>query len=277
MEFLDTQKKEKINEVRKKIRAFARTHTRVFPWRQTTDPYRILVSELMLQQTQTARVVPKYEAFLKAFPTARELASASLSEVLTLWQGLGYNRRARFLQESARVIASDGAPKTIEGFEALPGVGHYTARAVCAFAYNTYSLFFETNIRTVLIHHFFQGQEKVSDKELLPCLEALIDKKEARFWYTALMDYGAHLKTVQKSTGHRQSTLYQKQPPLKGSVREVRGEIIKLLTQKKGACTLALLEKKYSDDLRFPKALEGLQKDGLVVVKKKNIKIMSSG
>jgi A/G-specific adenine glycosylase len=273
MEFLDTQKKEKINEVRKKIRAFARTHTRVFPWRQTTDPYHILVSELMLQQTQTARVVPKYEAFLKAFPTAKKLASASLSEVLTLWQGLGYNRRARFLQESARVMVEHGAPKTIEEFEALPGVGHYTARAVCAFAYNTYSLFLETNIRTVLIHHFFASKEKVSDKELLPYLEALIDKKEARFWYTALMDYGAHLKTVQKSTGHRKSKGYKKQSPLKGSVREVRGQIIKLLAEKK-SLPLSVLEKKYTNDPRLPKALEGLQKDGLVVVEKRRVRII---
>jgi len=274
MQSFDMQKKEKINEIRKKIKTFARTRIRSFPWRETTDPYHILVSELMLQQTQTARVVPKYEAFLQAFPTPQKLAAAPLSGVLTLWQGLGYNRRARFLQDSARVIVERGVPKTIEGFEALPGVGHYTARAVCAFAYNTYSLFFETNIRTVLIHHFFEGQEKVSDKELLPYLEALIDKKESRFWYSALMDYGAHLKTVQKSTGHRQSKSYQKQKPLKGSVREVRGEIIKLLTQKKGVCTLTMLEKKYPDDPRFPKALEGLQKDGLVVVEKKRVKMV---
>lgn len=273
MEFLDTQKRKKLAELRKTIKVFARTHTRSFPWRQTTDPYRILVSELMLQQTQTVRVVPKYEAFLKAFPTAKKLASASLSEVLTLWQGLGYNRRARFLQESARVIAEQGSPKTIEDFEALPGVGHYTARAVCAFAYNTYSLFFETNIRTVLIHHFFEGQNKVSDKELVLYLEALIDKKEARFWYTALMDYGAHLKTVQKSTGHRQSTSYQKQKPLKGSVREVRGQIIKLLAEKK-SLSLSTLEKKYLNDSRLSKAIEGLQKDGLVVVERKRVSLV---
>jgi A/G-specific adenine glycosylase len=273
MEFLDTQKRKKLAELRKTIKVFARTHTRSFPWRQTTDPYHILVSELMLQQTQTARVVPKYEAFLKAFPTTRKLSVAPLSDVLRLWQGLGYNRRARFLQESARVMAKDGVPKTIEEFEALPGVGHYTARAVCAFAYNTHSLFFETNIRTVLIHHFFQKQEKVSDKDLLPYLEALIDKKEARFWYTVLMDYGAHLKTVQKSTGDRQSKGYKKQKPLKGSVREVRGEIIKLLTENK-SISLSGLEKKYINDARLSKAIEGLQKDGLVVVEKKKVRLM---
>jgi A/G-specific adenine glycosylase len=266
--------KSDIVKIKTTIKRFFKKHARTFPWRQTTDPYHILVSELMLQQTQTARVIPKYEAFLKAFPTTEKLARASLSEVLTLWQGLGYNRRARFLHEAAKVMALSGIPKTIEEFEMLSGVGHYTARAVCAFAYNTYSLLFETNIRTVLIHHFFPGEWKVSDTDLLPYLEALIDKKQPRFWYSALMDYGAHLKTVQKSTGHRKSSGYKKQPPLKGSVREVRGEIIKLLTQKKGACTLTLLEKKYKGDPRFPKALEGLQKDGLVVVEKKKVRVV---
>lgn len=273
MDYIDTQKRKKLLELRKTIRVFARSQTRSFPWRETNDPYHILVSELMLQQTQTARVVPKYQVFLKAFPSARKLSTAPLSDVLTLWQGLGYNRRARFLHKAAKTMTQQGIPKTIEGFEALPGVGHYTARAVCVFAYNTYSLFFETNIRTVLIHHFFEGQEKVSDKELLPYLEALIDKKQARFWYTALMDYGAHLKSVQKSTGHRQSSSYQKQSPLKGSVREVRGEIIKLLTQKKGSCTLVSLQKKYVNDPRLSKALEGLQKDGLIVAEKKKVKL----
>jgi A/G-specific adenine glycosylase len=273
MESLDIQKRKKLVDLRKTIKAFADTQMRSFPWRKTFDPYHILVSEFMLQQTQTTRVVPKYEEFLKAFPSPEKLAAAPLSKVLTLWQGLGYNRRARFLHESSRVIAEHGIPKTIERFEALPGVGHYTARAVCAFAYNTYSLFFETNIRTVLIHHFFEGERKVSDKDLLPYLEALIDKKEPRFWYSALMDYGAYLKTAQRSTRHRQSSSYQKQKPLKGSVREVRGEIIKLLTQKR-VVLLSTLEKSYLNDIRLQKALEGLQKDGLVVVDKGKVRVV---
>lgn len=268
------QKKENIAEVKKIIKKFARSHTRSFPWRETSDPYHILVSELMLQQTQTVRVVPKYKTFLDVFPTLDILARAPLSRVLSLWQGLGYNRRARFLHEAAKVMVLNGVPKTIEAFEKLPGIGHYTARAVCAFAYNTYSLFFETNIRTVLIHHFFEGQDKVSDKELLPYLEALVHKKKSRFWYTALMDYGAYLKTVQKSTGHRKSAVYKKQPPLKGSVREVRGFILSFLTESKKSVPLSLFKKKYPNDIRLEKAIRGLEKDKLIKLQKNTVSIV---
>lgn len=131
---------------------------RHFPWRETADPYAIMVSEFMLQQTQTARVVPKYEAWLLRFPTVQSVADATLSDVLSLWSGLGYNRRAKFLYEACKTIRAEhgGAlPRDAERLDALPGIGAYTARAIAAFAFNAAEVFIETNIRSAFIHFFF--------------------------------------------------------------------------------------------------------------------------
>src|SRR3989339_1964501 len=169
------------------------------PWRKTKDPYKILVSELMLQQTQVSRVVPKYEAFLKRFPTFAVLAKASLSDVLKEWQGLGYNRRAKFLHETAKIVAKQYKgkfPKEVLEIEKLPGIGHYTARAVSTFAFNNPEVFIETNIRTVFTHFYFPTKRLVSDKEILLLIESDLKKSkmEPRDFYAALMGYGSHLK-----------------------------------------------------------------------------------
>src|SRR3989344_7710205 len=129
---------------------WARPH---LPWRKTKDPYKILVSEVMLQQTQVDRVIPFYNRFVKKYPTARALARAKLRDVLKEWNGLGYNRRAKFLHEAAKQLGKSDFPKTAEEIENLPGVGHYTARAVAAFAFNKPEVFIETNIRTVFFYH----------------------------------------------------------------------------------------------------------------------------
>ena len=160
---------------------------RNLPWRKNTNPYRILVSEIMLQQTQVERVAPLYETFVRAFPTARKLACTPLSEVLKSWQGLGYNRRAKMLHAAAKRIAEGRFPRTVPELEALPGVGQYTARAIAAFAYNQDVILVETNIRTAILHHFFPGKEKVSDKAVERILEELLPKGKAREWYSALM------------------------------------------------------------------------------------------
>lgn len=214
---------------RKLVLAHYTTHGRhALPWRATRDPYHILVSEVMLQQTQVERVIPYYEAWLKEFPTAQALAKAPLSRVLRAWQGLGYNRRARMLHEAGKEIAKRGMPKTAAELEALPGVGPYTARAVAAFAYNEDGIFIETNIRTVITHHFFPGSEKVSDNDILPILKRTYPKGKAREWYAALMDYGSHLKRSGVRINTR-SKHYAKQTKFQGSTREARGAILKAL------------------------------------------------
>lgn len=201
------------------------------PWRKTKNPYRILVSEIMLQQTQVERVIPKYKAFIKTFPTVSSLAEASLKDVLTLWQGLGYNRRAKLLYQCAQAIVNNYGgkfPKTHEGLVALPGIGHYTAGAVMAFAYNEPVPIIETNIRTVIIHHYFKTSDEVSDDEIMKVVTRTLPK-DVCTWYAALMDYGTHLK---KTVGNvsRKSTLYTKQSTFKGSRRQLRGAIIRALT-----------------------------------------------
>jgi len=198
------------------------------PWRATHDPYKILVSEIMLQQTQVERVIPKYDAFVKAFPTPKALAKAPLSKVLKLWSGLGYNRRAKFLHEAAKVIARE----EWTGHK-LPGVGPYTAAAVDAFAHNKPSVFIETNIRTVFVYFCFPGRKKVSDKEILPLVaEALKKSKmQPRDFYAALMDYGSYLKRQGVNLNSR-SKHYTKQTKFEGSYRQLRGAIIREILAK---------------------------------------------
>lgn len=201
------------------------------PWRTTEDAYRILVSEVMLQQTQVERVIPFYTAFLKKFPTVRKLADAPLSSVLQSWQGLGYNRRAKMLHEAVKVVVREHKgrmPTDIATLESLPGVGSYTARAVAAFSTNTDSIFIETNIRTAVTHHFFSGREQVADAEVIAILEQLYPKGKAREWYAALMDYGSYLKRSGVRVNARAKG-YAKQKEFAGSAREARGQVLKSL------------------------------------------------
>jgi len=236
------------------------------PWRRTRDPYRILVSEIMLQQTQVDRVRPLYERFLARFPNVRTLAEAPLADVLILWQGLGYNRRARMLHEAAKrivVVHSGKVPKEVAALEALPGVGPYTARAIAAFAYNEDVVFVETNLRTAVMHEFFADREKVSDREILAVLAKAHPSGESRSWYAALMDYGAHLKRSGVRINTR-SASYAKQTPFRGSEREARGALLKALA--KGPQTSAYLTGVLGPDRKEQVArnLERLASEGFV-------------
>lgn len=214
---------------------FYREHGRhELPWRNTADPYKILVSEVMLQQTQVARVIPKYYSFLKKFPSIKKLSTASLGEVLREWQGLGYNRRAKMLHSCAQSVTEENHgvfPRTVNELKKLPGIGQYTAGAVCVFAYNTPALIIETNIRTVFLHHFFKHQSHVDDKEVMLCMERLPLMDNPREWYAALMDYGSYLKSMHGNQNIR-SKQYVKQTPFEGSGRQIRGAIIRLLSIK---------------------------------------------
>lgn len=232
------------------------------PWRQTRDPYKILVSEIMLQQTQVERVIPFYNRFIKQFPTARTLARAKLPTVLKTWQGLGYNRRAKFLHEAAKLIAKEG----YQG-QKLPGAGPYSHGAIAAFAFNKPAVFIETNIRTVLLHHFYQGQTlvKVSDKELLLLVEGSLkrSKMQPRDFYAAMMDYGSYLKKRGIKLNSR-SKHYARQSKFEGSARQLRGAILRELLKK--PATLARLTKNLSPRTRGEIELEllRLQKEGLL-------------
>jgi A/G-specific adenine glycosylase len=197
------------------------------PWRQTTDPYPIMASEVMLQQTQVARVIPKYQEFLRRFPTVRSLAEAPLADVLRAWNGLGYNRRAKFLHQAAQQI-TDTFPSNVPELIKLPGIGPNTAGAILAYAFDQPVIFIETNIRTVFIHHFFLGQTDITDQAILRLVEQTLDQGRPREWYWALMDYGSHLKQTVGNLNRRGSS-YAKQSAFHGSRRQLRGQIIRSL------------------------------------------------
>lgn len=204
------------------------------PWRAKSHlrPYTILVSEVMLQQTQVERVVPKYRLFLRRFPSAAALAEAPLGDVLRLWQGLGYNRRAKYLKDAASAVReaySGRWPRSYESLVALPGVGPYTAGAVLNFAYNTPHPIIETNIRSVFLHHFFPSRTSVSDQELRPMIERSLDQQRPREWQWALMDYGAYLKRTY-GNNIRSSQHYKKQSRFLGSDRQIRGAILRYVS-----------------------------------------------
>ena len=205
----------------------ARSH---LPWRTTTDPYKILVSEIMLQQTQVDRVVPYYTKWIKKYPTAKKLAAATLSDVLKDWQGLGYNRRGKYLHDAAKILAKSGWTQ-----DKLPGVGPYTRAAVEAFAFNKPTVFIETNIRTVFFHHYAArfNLAAVTDKELLLLVaEALKKSKmQPRDFYAALMDYGSHLKKSGVRLNKR-SKHYTKQSKFEGSARQKRAAKLRQLLAK---------------------------------------------
>jgi len=216
---------------RAEILAWYGANRRDFPWRQTRDPWAILVSEVMLQQTQTSRVLAKYPPFLEAFPRPEALAAAPVAALLALWSGLGYNRRALALRASAAAISErhrGQVPDDENDLRALPGIGPYTARAVLAFAWDRPVILIETNIRAVLIDRFFPGEEKIPDRRLEPLLAAALDPKDPRSWYYALMDYGVALKKKGSNPGRR-SAAYARQSPFPDSHRRLRGQILKTL------------------------------------------------
>lgn len=244
------------------------------PWRHDLSPYAILVSELMLQQTQVDRVRPKFLQFMQQFPDVETLSRAKVSDVLIAWQGLGYNRRAKYLWQTARVVTDNGGvfPKTEAGLQRLPGVGPYTAGAIAAFSYNIPVILIETNVRTVFLYHFFPQQTDVSDTEILPLIKASLDEKNPREWYWALMDYGSHLKKTFPNP-NRRSRQYTKQSTFVGSKRQVRGEFLRLLAATHSLSHAQLQAKMTSNPDHFSAALESLLKEGLVIKKNGNYQL----
>lgn len=243
MDNMTAQAKPTIAEFQKEIWNYYAANKRDMPWRQTTDPYRILVSEVMLQQTQVSRVLIKYAEFIQKFPTISALAKASVAEVLTLWQGLGYNRRALFLKKACEAVyalnpKNPQFPFTKEELIKLPGIGQSTAGELLAFAFNKPEPFIETNIRAVYLYFFFKESSSVSDIHIYELLQQSLAQKKAREnpreWHYALYDYGTMLKAKlgkKKTELHKQSKHYNKQSTFKGSNREIRGAILRLLTK----------------------------------------------
>lgn len=201
------------------------------PWRRTRNPYKVLVSELMLQQTQVSRVLPKYKTWCRRFPTTQSVARAKLAEVLTCWQGLGYNRRALNLHRLCMVVEDEYGgklPAVVAELESLPGIGPYTARAVASFAYETPVAVVETNIRKVILHYFFQAKQRVTEQEIVRVAEQLLDRRRPREWNWALMDYGALQRAGFGAVNpNRRAAAYRRQSPYQGSMRQLRAAVMK--------------------------------------------------
>jgi A/G-specific adenine glycosylase len=260
--------KMEIVEFKKIIWDYYRAAGRSFPWRGA-DPWGVLVSEFMLQQTQTARVVPYWERWMKRWPAPRFLADAPMDEALREWSGLGYNRRCFYLKNCAALITSEHGgrvPETAEALRLLPGIGDYSSRAIACFAYNAPLVFIETNIRAAAIHFFFSETEVVKDSEILPILETALDRENPREWHYALMDYGAALKKITANPSRR-SAHYAKQSPFEGSFRQARGKALRALAQNGPASAAAISESSGLEREVLYHALAALERESLVAEK----------
>lgn len=255
----------------RRILRFYEKHGRDLPWRKTTDPYRITVAELMLQQTQVERVLPKYIAWIKRWPNWKSLAKADNRELLAQWSGLGYNRRALYLGKMARVIVQEYGgemQRDLVSLEKLPGIGRYTARAILIFAFNEPIATIDTNIRRVLLHEF-NLPDATPLAKITELAEALLPKRRSRDWHNALMDY-SRLVLPRRLPSIRSGS---SQSRFEGSRRQIRGEIIRQLVSRKSVTikSVALRLKRTEEDVL--KAAKSLEKEGVIWLNRRTMRL----
>ena len=256
-----------IRSFQKRVYNYYDSHGRDLPWRKRVTSYRVLVSEIMLQQTQVDRVIEKYKEFLAAFPDLPALAKAPLPKLLKLWSGLGYNRRALSLKALAQVVVSEHKgrlPYDPDILRTLPGIGPYTAGAIAAFAFNRPVVFMDTNIRRVYIHEFLHDRRNIHDDDLVPLIRQTLDAKDPRKWYNALMDYGAMLKREEVNPNTR-SAHYTRQSPFENSNRQVRGKVLNILVKGPPLTAERIVKAAGMDAERVKKNLEQLAREGFIV------------
>lgn len=253
------------DRLRRAVWAGYEREARTMPWREDPNPYWVLVSELMLQQTQVPRVLRLFGPFVQRYPSLPVLATAPFPDVLAAWQGFGYNRRAKYLHRSAAIIVSDhggAVPNDPLVLQRLPGIGWNTAAAIVCYAYNRPVPFIETNVRRVLLHYIFPEQQNVSDRMLLPHAVALLDHDRPREWHWALMDHGTYLaKTVPNP--NRRSAHHTVQSPFATSVRRVRGQIVRLLNAHGALEVAELAAYSSAPPERFTAAIAALEREGI--------------
>ena len=237
----------------------------------------MLISEIMLQQTQTGRVMEKFLNFTEEFPNFLALSKAPLEDVLKAWQGLGYNRRAIAIKKIAEIIINDYQgilPDSIEILKTFPQIGHNTASSVAAFAFNKPSVFIETNIRRVYIYFFFHNKNNIPDKAIIPIVEKTLDKTNPREWYYALMDYGVMLKKLYPDL-NKKSAHYRKQAQFKGSNRQIRGDLLKLIIRTKSLKKFEIENKfKNINREKLKTILIQLEKEGFIKIEGTNVQIV---
>jgi len=249
---------------------------REFPFRKNLNPYRVLVSEIMLQQTQTNRVSEKYIEFINKFPDFQVLSESTLDDVLKIWQGLGYNRRAIALKKISEIVMKEykgELPDSVEILKSFPQIGHNTASSIVTFAFNQPSIFIETNIRRIYIYFFFPGKDGIKDTQILPFVEQTMDIGNPREWYYALMDYGVMLKKTHPELNKR-SAHYKKQKSFKGSNRQIRGKILKFLIEENGLLKSEICSKLKLEANKLDKILNQLMKEGFIKKEKNKITLV---
>jgi A/G-specific adenine glycosylase len=255
-----------IRAFKKKVYDYYDHQGRDLPWRKGVTAYRVLISEIMLQQTQVERVTEKYREFLAAFPDFKALAQAPTAKLLKIWSGMGYNRRALSLKALAQNVVSEHKgrlPSAPDILVTLPGIGKYTAGAVAAFAFNKPVVFMDTNIRRVYIHEFFLDRQNIHDDELLPLVLQTLDAKNPRKWYNALMDYGSMVKR-EHGNPNKKSAHYTRQSPFENSNRQVRGRIMKVLVAMAPLTAARIVKETGMDTKRVKKNLTDLEREGFI-------------
>lgn len=259
----------------KLIHDYYKSNGRDLPWRKTSNPYHILVSEIMLQQTQVDRVLKKYHEFIDTFPDFASLAYASLRTILQVWQGMGYNRRALSLKKIAQTVMKrfkGKLPSDTETLATLPGIGRATASAIAVFAYNKPTIFVETNIRTVFLYFFFKNRRCIKDTDILPLVEKTLDVSNPRVWYHALMDFGAMLKKRCPNI-NRRSAHYTKQGPFAGSDRQIRGMILRILNENRCLSEAKIIKSISKESTRVKRILAQLRTEQFIRKKGKTYTI----
>jgi A/G-specific adenine glycosylase len=254
----------KLSSLREIVWDYYHDHGRDLPWRHDPTPYQVVISEIMLQQTQVTRVLERYARWLQRFPNFEALAAATVADVIDEWQGMGYNRRGLWLRQIAQTIVSeyDGRlPSEPALLQRLPGIGPNTAGSIAAFAFNAPVVFIETNIRRVFLHELFGDEVGVDDKQLMPLIAEALDHENPREWYYALMDYGAYLAKAVPNP-NRRSKHHTVQSKFEGSRRQLRGEILRQLLDRPRGLTEFEIE-----DARLPSTLDALVNEGFVVLR----------
>ncbi|MBY9013317.1 MAG: A/G-specific adenine glycosylase [Candidatus Lokiarchaeota archaeon] len=255
-----------INTFQKIIYSYFKQYGRDFPFRKEISPYNVVVSEMMLQQTQTSRVVEKFQQFIQKFPDFQSLANAPLNDVLKVWQGLGYNRRAVALKTISEKVVKEFEgilPADVEILKSFPQIGHNTASSIVAFAFNIPTYFIEVNIRRVYIYFFFPGKTSIDDGNIMPIVRRTLDPSNVRKWYYALMDYGVMLKKTHPELNKR-SVHYRKQSKFKGSNREIRGKILKLLIASSSLTETEMLSELEINSIKLKEILNLLITEGFI-------------
>ena len=268
----------KTRKLKQHLFSWYRNNKRAFSWRNTNDPWKIFLIEIISQQTQINRADDYYKKFVKEFPTPESMARSSLKKVLELWSGLGYNNRAKRLYESSKILSKSSFDSINPNFEILPGVGPYTKNAILSFAYGDSVLAIDTNLERIITRYF--GVDDAKDY-LKRYSQSLLKKVNSKDLNQAFMDFGSMVCTslspsCDKCPLENECSKYflktkKSYQKFEGSNREIRGKVLKFLLNEDQISKEELINKLGEEEEKLNKALYGLQKDNLLNIKKNNI------